>query len=88
MPGMDGLAAIRELSVSGPRVLVLVLTTFDTDVLPALEAGGATNRQAAAELFISAAGVKTHLLHANAKLDVRDRAAAVAEAFRRGLLGG
>ncbi|MGI5287389.1 response regulator [Nonomuraea polychroma] len=145
MPGMDGVAAIRRLHGTGPRVLVL--TTFDTDVLPALEAGasgyllkdappeeleravlathrgetvlapaaagrlaaqvrkpsrgtlsarelevlrlvagGATNKEAAARLFISEASVKTHLLHIYAKLDVRDRAAAVSEAYRRGLL--
>ncbi|MFC4112374.1 response regulator [Nonomuraea zeae] len=145
MPGMGGVSAIRELSGTGPRVLVL--TTFDTDVLPALEAGasgyllkdappeelvravrathrgetvlapavatrladhlrkpargqlsrrelevlrlvagGATNREAAAGLFISEASVKTHLLHIYAKLGVRDRAAAVGEAYRRGLI--
>ncbi|NBE96107.1 response regulator transcription factor [Nonomuraea sp. KC401] len=145
MPGMDGVSAIRELSGTGPRVLVL--TTFDTDVLPAMEAGasgyllkdappeelaravrathagetvlapsaagrlandlrrptrgklskrelevlrlvagGATNKGAAAALFISEASVKTHLLHVYAKLDVRDRASAVAEAYRRGIL--
>ncbi|MGW0806957.1 response regulator [Nonomuraea sp. NPDC002799] len=145
MPGMDGLTAIRRLSGTGPRVLVL--TTFDTDILPALEAGasgyllkdappeelvravrathagetvlapavaarladslrrpargrlskresevlrlvaaGATNKEAAATLFISEASIKTHLLHIYAKLDVRDRAAAVGEAYRRGLL--
>jgi DNA-binding NarL/FixJ family response regulator len=37
MPGMDGVTAIGRLRGSGPRVLVLA--TFDTDVLPALEAG-------------------------------------------------
>jgi DNA-binding NarL/FixJ family response regulator len=51
-----------------------------------LVAGGATNREAAAKLFISEASIKTHLLHIYAKLDVRDRAAAVGEAYRRGLL--
>ncbi|HEY8043134.1 MAG TPA: LuxR C-terminal-related transcriptional regulator, partial [Streptosporangiaceae bacterium] len=35
---------------------------------------------------ISEATVKTHLLHIYAKLGVGDRAAAVAEAFHRGLL--
>ena len=49
-------------------------------------ARGATNRETAARLFISEATVKTHLLHSYAKLGVSDRAAAVAEAFRRGLL--
>ena len=48
---------------------------------------GSTNRETAAKLFISEATVKTHLLHVYAKLGVRDRAAAVATAFERGLLG-
>ena len=51
-----------------------------------LVARGATNREAAAKLFISEATVKTHLLHIYAKLGVSDRAAAVAEGFQRGLL--
>jgi len=51
-----------------------------------LVAAGATNREAAARLFISEATVKTHLLHIYAKLGVSDRAAAVAEGFNRGLL--
>ena len=41
-----------------------------------MAAGGATNREAAAKLFISEATVKTHLLHIYAKLGVSDRAAA------------
>ena len=49
---------------------------------------GSTNRETAGKLFISEATVKTHLLHVYAKLGVRDRAAAVATAFERGLLGG
>jgi DNA-binding NarL/FixJ family response regulator len=51
-----------------------------------LVAGGATNREVARKLFISEATVKTHLLHLYDKLGVRDRAAAVAEAYRRDLL--
>jgi DNA-binding NarL/FixJ family response regulator len=42
---------------------------------------------AAAKLFVSEATIKTHLLHIYDKLGVRDRAAAVGEAYRRGLLG-
>jgi DNA-binding NarL/FixJ family response regulator len=149
MPGMDGLAAIKELARLRVPARVLVLTTYDTDnyVLPAIEAGatgyllkdapraellravqaaaagqsvlspavatrlvtrvrtpeedplshrelevlglvaaGTTNREAAAKLFISEATVKTHLLNIYTKLGVSDRAAAVAEAFNRGLL--
>jgi DNA-binding NarL/FixJ family response regulator len=61
------------------------LSQRELEVL-ALIADGATNRQAAAKLFISEATVKTHLLHVYEKLGVRDRAAAVAEAYRRRLL--
>lgn len=51
-----------------------------------LVASGATNRQAASALFVSEATVKTHLLHLYEKLGVNDRAAAVSEAYQRGLL--
>ena len=61
------------------------LSKRELEVL-ALIAQGATNREAAAKLFISEATVKTHLLHLYAKLGVSDRAAAVATAFARGLL--
>jgi DNA-binding NarL/FixJ family response regulator len=50
-----------------------------------LIADGATNREAAAKLFVSEATIKTHLLHIYEKLGVRDRAAAVGEAYRRRL---
>jgi len=53
----------------------------------ALVADGATNREAGSRLHVSEATVKTHLLSVYAKLGVGDRAAAVAEGFRRGLLG-
>ncbi|WP_410479276.1 LuxR C-terminal-related transcriptional regulator [Pseudonocardia sp. H11422] len=51
-----------------------------------LVAAGATNREAARQLFISEATIKTHLLHIYAKREVRDRASAVAAGFQRGLL--
>jgi len=47
---------------------------------------GRSNREVAADLFISEATVKTHLLHVYDKLGVNDRAAAVAVGFQRGLL--
>jgi DNA-binding NarL/FixJ family response regulator len=61
------------------------LSDREREVL-SLIATGASNRDAAAQLLISEATVKTHLLHIYAKLGVNDRAAAVAEAFNRGLL--
>jgi DNA-binding NarL/FixJ family response regulator len=62
-----------------------LLTPRELEVL-ALVADGTTNRAAGVLLHLSEATVKTHLLSIYAKLGVRDRAAAVAEGFRRGLL--
>jgi DNA-binding NarL/FixJ family response regulator len=61
------------------------LSQRELDVL-GLIARGSTNREAAAQLFISEATVKTHLLHVYAKLGVNDRAAAVATAYERKIL--
>ncbi|WP_037677826.1 response regulator transcription factor [Streptomyces griseus] len=52
-----------------------------------LVAKGTSNREIARELFISEATVKTHLTHLYAKLGAKDRAAAVAVAYERGILG-
>jgi DNA-binding NarL/FixJ family response regulator len=49
-------------------------------------AAGTTNREIGRRLLISEATVKTHLLHIYEKLGVNDRAAAVSEAYQRGLL--
>ena len=62
-----------------------VISQRELEVLE-LIAHGASNREAAAQLFISEATVKTHLIHIYAKLGVNDRAAAVAAGFERGLL--
>jgi len=61
------------------------LSPREIDVLR-LVAAGTTNREAARQLLVSEATVKTHLLHLYEKLGVNDRAAAVSEAYRRGLL--
>ncbi|NNC10626.1 response regulator transcription factor [Planctomonas sp. JC2975] len=52
-----------------------------------LVADGRTNRAIADTLFVSEATVKSHLLNIYAKLEVTDRAAAVSQGYRRGLLG-
>jgi DNA-binding NarL/FixJ family response regulator len=88
-------AAAKGESVLSPAVAAALrgaperespLSSRELEVLE-LIARGATNREAAAQLFISEATVKTHLIHVYAKLGVKDRAAAVATAYERGLLG-
>lgn len=61
------------------------LTDREREVLRVIASGG-TNKSAAAELMVSEATVKTHLVHAYAKLGVSDRAAAVRVAYERGLI--
>jgi DNA-binding NarL/FixJ family response regulator len=51
-----------------------------------LVADGATNQVAARKLLVSETTIKTHLLHIYTKLGVRDRASAVAAAYKRGLI--
>ncbi|MFB6749493.1 response regulator [Streptomyces sp. NPDC056353] len=62
------------------------LSAREREVL-ALVARGTSNKEIARELFISEATVKTHLTHLYAKLGVSDRAAAVATAYERRILG-
>ena len=62
------------------------LTDREIEVLAAIARGG-TNREVAAELLVSEATVKTHLLRLYGKLGVKDRAAAVRVAFQKGLIG-
>jgi DNA-binding NarL/FixJ family response regulator len=89
-------AAFKGEAVLSPSVASLLLWQIRQPTSEALSqrerevlrliANGATNREAAAHLFLSEATIKTHLLHIYDKLGVRDRAAAVGEAYRRGLL--
>jgi DNA-binding NarL/FixJ family response regulator len=89
-------AAARGEGVLSPSVATRLMSRVRTpDVQPLsqrelevleLVAAGNTNRETAARLLISEATVKTHLQSIYGKLGVSDRAAAVAEAFNRGLL--
>lgn len=60
------------------------LTERETEVVM-LMAQGLSNREIAGQLFVTEATVKTHVNNVFTKLDVSDRAAAVAWAFRAGL---
>jgi two-component system nitrate/nitrite response regulator NarL len=62
-----------------------VLSEREMQVLKGF-ARGLSIPQVAAELYIGASTVKTHTQRLYEKLGVSDRAAAVAEAMRRGLL--
>ncbi|GAA2124815.1 response regulator [Glycomyces algeriensis] len=78
-------ASLLMAQVRRPAPSTGPLSERELEVL-ALIAKGRNNREAAADLFISEATVKTHLMHVYAKLEVNDRAAAVAAGYERGLL--
>ena len=61
------------------------LSARELEVLQ-LVAEGLSNREIGARLFLGEATVKTHLLHAFAKLEVTDRTRAVTRAMELGLL--
>ena len=71
-------ASQRAAAPPGPP-----LSPREREVL-ATVAQGLSNAEIGARLYVSEATVKTHLLRAYAKLGVDSRAAAVAEAMRRG----
>jgi DNA-binding NarL/FixJ family response regulator len=62
------------------------LTAREGEVL-GLIAAGLTNREISERLVVSEATVKTHINHLFAKIDARDRAAAINYAARHGLGG-
>ncbi len=61
------------------------LSPRERQVLEGISAGR-TAREIGRELHLGTATVKTHMLHLYEKLEVSERAAAVAQAMRRGLL--
>lgn len=77
-----GVAATLAERISNPEE---ALSEREIEILQAL-ASGATNRELAAQLFISLATVKTHLIHIFRKLDVDTRTAAVTVAREKKLI--
>jgi two-component system nitrate/nitrite response regulator NarL len=77
-----GVAAEIRLRERGGRP---VLSGREQDVLNRMAAGQSTPA-IAAEMHLGRTTVKTHIAHLYEKLGVRERAAAVAEGMRRGLL--
>jgi two-component system, NarL family, nitrate/nitrite response regulator NarL len=71
--------------VQARREPAIALSSREHDVLQGL-ARGLSGPQIAAELHVSPSTVKTHLQRLYERLGVSDRAAAVAEGMRRGLI--
>jgi two-component system nitrate/nitrite response regulator NarL len=78
-------ALTRELRARRDRVDEPLLTGRELEILR-MCADGLSSPDIAAALFVSLPTVKTHLQHVYTKLEVSDRAAAVAQAMRRGML--
>ncbi|MFG2910609.1 response regulator [Kitasatospora sp. NPDC048286] len=81
-----GSGKTAERPAARPGELPDGLTVREAEVL-ALIAEGLSNAEIARRLFVSPATVKTHINNLFAKTAVRDRAQAVAYAFRHGITG-
>ena len=81
----NGTAGSRRADWPGMQTTQAALSKRETDVLM-LIASGRSNVEVGTRLLISEETVKTHVKHVLAKLRARNRAHAVALAFRRGLI--
>ena len=81
---LEALGAAAPVPAPAPRQLPDELTPREAEVL-SLIARGLSNREIAAQLFVSEATVKTHVNHVFAKIGARDRAQAVHYAYTHDL---
>ncbi|MFI5844739.1 response regulator [Catenuloplanes sp. NPDC051500] len=77
---------LRHFRQGGPAPAAVDLTDREREVVRAV-ARGLTNHEIAAELFVAATTVRTHLAAARAKLGVRNRVEVASWAWRSGLAG-
>ncbi|MCU1358936.1 MAG: vraR 4 [Ilumatobacteraceae bacterium] len=77
--------ALRQLAGAWQQTIDPLLSAREREVLGLL-ASGSSNLEIAAQLYVSAETVKTHVAHLLRKLDVPNRGSAVEKATRLGLL--
>lgn len=76
-----------ELSPGEERLRPIGLTPREVEVLQGM-ARGRSNADIGRDLFLAEDTIKTHARHLFKKLEVGDRAHAVAVGYQRGILGG
>jgi DNA-binding NarL/FixJ family response regulator len=84
-PAFDRLTAPKVIPALHAARRAVKLSPKELEVLQLL-AEGLTNSEIGERMYVSPLTVKTHVTRILTKLEVKDRAAAVAKAFREGLV--